>query len=79
MDIPSPDGSANGGVRSQMKVSHVEQFQKELDSLITRWAHESDITVSEVIGALEIAKTTELLRVHAPGIKKLAKDVDPDD
>ncbi len=52
---------------------NVVGFQAELDALITRWSHESDITVAEVIGCLEIAKTTELIRIHAPGIKDLVQ------
>jgi hypothetical protein len=59
-----------------MKVSKVEGFQTELEALIERWSHESDITVSEVIGCLEIAKQQELLRVFAPGIKKLVQGND---
>ena len=62
-----------------MKTSAIPEFQDELDSLINRWIHESDLTASELIGCLEIAKTTELLRIHAPGIARLAKNIDPDD
>lgn len=59
-------------------MSHVEQFQNELDALIDRWSHESDITVSEVIGCLEIAKTQQLLRVFTPGLRQLV-GTDPDE
>lgn len=37
-------------------MSHQNQFYTELNSLISRWGKESDITVFEIIGAMEATK-----------------------
>ena len=40
----------------------VEQFQTELDALLNRWIEESDMSLAEVVGTLEIVKQELLNR-----------------
>lgn len=40
----------------------VRQFSNEVESLITRYAQESDITFAEMIGALEFRKSLLIMQ-----------------
>lgn len=38
-----------------------EQFQAEIERLISRYAIESDITIGEIVGTLEVVKSNLLI------------------